>query len=79
LTGRIVLSLVISEDVQVKAGDEAEDHVLVPQEPAGDPARVVRGRGAPVDVRGQPGHGDSAVAVHQVAENVRVQDPAITP
>lgn len=45
-------------DIQIGAGDEPEDHVLVLQEPAGDPAGVAGGGGAPVDVRGQASLGD---------------------
>src|SRR6185312_7884304 len=67
------LSFIIGEDVQVRAGDEAEDHVLVPQEPAGDPAGIACGRGAPVEVRGQAGPGDGPVAAGQPGYGVLVQ------
>jgi hypothetical protein len=46
---------IIRENVRVRAGDEAEDHVLVLQEPASDPAGVSRGDGLPVHAGGQPG------------------------
>ena len=41
------LCFVIGEDVQVRAGSKAEDEVLEAEEPAGDAAGVLRGRGPP--------------------------------
>src|SRR5450756_2563441 len=55
--------LVVRENVQVRAGGEAEDHVLVLQEPAGDPAGVLRGGGLPVAVRGEAGLGECPVCL----------------
>jgi hypothetical protein len=51
------LSFVVREDVQVRAGGEAQDQVLEVQEPAGDAACVLRGGGAAVEAGGQPGGG----------------------
>ena len=67
------LGFVVGEDVQVGAGREAQDHVLEGQEPAGDPPGVLRGRGAPVSVRGQPGRGQRPVPGDQVVQDARAQ------
>ena len=40
------LGLVIGENVQVRAGGEAQDEVLEGEEPAGDAAGIIRGGGA---------------------------------
>src|SRR5215472_9597835 len=68
------LCLVVGEDVQVRAGGEAEDHVLEVQEPAGDAAGVLRGGGPAVDVRGEPVRDQCPVAGDQVLQDGGIQD-----
>ena len=65
---------VVGEDVQVGAGREAEDHVLEVQEPAGDPAGVLRSRGPALGVRGEPVRGERLVAGEEVLQDGSVQD-----
>src|SRR5450756_1690614 len=68
--------LVVRENVQFRAGGEAEDHVLVLQEPAGDPAGVSRGV-AGLDEQGRHAGGPvllpglEVVQVLQVAQEMR--------
>ena len=67
------LRFVVGEDVEVRAGGEAEDQILEGAEPAGEAAGVLRGGGAAVEVRGQPGGGERPVAGEQVFQDGRVQ------
>jgi hypothetical protein len=60
---------VVGEDVQVRAGGDAEDEVLERQEPAGDAAGVFGGGGAAVQVRGQPGGRECPVAADEVLQD----------
>jgi hypothetical protein len=52
-----LLCFVVGEDVQVRAGGEPQDHVLIGEEPAGEAAGVLRSGGAPVEISFQPGGG----------------------
>jgi hypothetical protein len=63
------LCFVIGEDVQVRAGSKAEDEVFEAEEPAG----VRRGRGLPVQVRGEADGGQCPVAGDQVLQEDGVQ------
>jgi hypothetical protein len=53
------------EDEASGSGDparEPQDQVFEAEEPAGDAAGILRGGGAPVEVGGEPGGGEFAVA-----------------
>src|SRR5262249_42557999 len=65
--------LVIGKYIEVRAGDEPQDHVLVLQEAAGDPAGVFGGGGAPADIGGQARSRDVSVTGGDVAEDAGVQ------
>ena len=68
------LGFIVREDLQVRAGGEPQDQVLESAEPAGKAAGVLRGRGLPVQVSGQPGAGQRPVAGDQVIQDRGVQD-----
>jgi hypothetical protein len=67
------LCFVVSADVQVRAGSEAQDQVLEGQEAAGDPAGVFGGRGAAVEVGGEPARVECLVAGDPVLQDGGVQ------
>ena len=67
------LSFVVGEDVQVGAGGEPQDHVLIAREPAGEAAGVLGGGGAPVEIGRQAGSGQCPVAGEQVVQDAGIQ------
>src|SRR5580698_5856979 len=67
------LGFVVGEDVQVRAGGEAEDQVLVPLEAAGDRAGGPGGGGVPGQVGPQPVVRDRPVAGDQVIQHRGVE------
>ena len=60
---------VVGEDVQVRAGGKAQDHVLVAQEPAGQAAGVPGGGAVPEPAAPEPFGGGLPVAGYQLVQD----------
>src|SRR5437762_4333255 len=67
------LCFVVGEDVQVRAGGEAQDHVLVAQEPAGEAAGVPGDGTVPEPAAPEPFGGGLPVAGGQLVQDGGVQ------
>nr|WP_300613679.1 hypothetical protein [Trebonia sp.] len=73
------LGFVVGEDVEVGAGGEAQDHVLIPLEAAGDGAGCPGGGGVPGQVRPPPVPGAGQVHPPQPAGGAGVSSPQSAP